>query len=219
MGKRGPKPGSPQVGGVKEGSPGTTRHKINIPEMDWVRVEVLAEKFSPISEIAESIKVSQKVLAKRIEQRYNMTAQDFLDFKQGSGKSKFRESLYNMACDGKHPIVSIFCAKNWLGMMDEKTPPKPPDNSQITNKFLTSLTTILNKLTDKTTKLPELEVENKVVEDAIYTDITPDNNVLTNQPNNIIHLPIKHNIIEHSSTVEQDNNIVRETVQGQAGAE
>jgi hypothetical protein len=176
---------------------------------DWIKVETMATCFCPLSEIAEAIKFNVKYLAKQIKKKYEIESQEFLTLKQGSGRANFRFKMYQMACDGKHPIVSIFCAKNWLGMIDEKTPPKPPDNSDVTTKFLTSLTTILNKITDKSSNLPKLEAENKAIEDAIYTEVPTDNNVPTSIPNNIIQLPTKHSIIEHSSIIEQDNNIVR----------
>jgi hypothetical protein len=191
-----------------------------LDDVAWARVEIYARCMNPLNAIADAVGINYHKLEREIKAKFNMEPKEWLESKRNKGRADFRVRLYEMALDGKHPILDIFLSKqpDWLGMVDEKSVQRLPDNSAATNKFLSSLTGILTKLSDKSNKIQDLEAENKAIEDAIYTELQPDNNVPTNTSNNIIQLPTNHHIIEHSSIIEQDNNDVRNVVTSQPGA-
>lgn len=191
-----------------------------LDDVAWARVEIYARCMNPLNAIADAIGINYHKLEREIKTKFNMEPKEWLESKRNKGRADFRVRLYEMAMDGKHPILDIFLSKqpDWLGMVDEKSVQRLPDNSAATNKFLSSLTGILTKLSDKSNKIQDLEQQNKTIEDAIYTELQPDNTVSIPLPTNIIHLPIKHTIIEHILPTKTDNNVTQNIVQGQEGA-
>lgn len=146
-----------------------------LSEEAWTKAETMAAFQCTFGEIAQALNLNYHKFEKAIKRKYGLTRQEWIDKYSLSGKAKFRANLFAMANDGKHPIVSIFCAKNWLGMMDEKSTKKPPEIDDKSQRALTAISNILTKIADKssisTNKLLDLEKQNKKIEETTFTEI------------------------------------------------
>lgn len=141
----------------------------------WTKAETMAAFQCTFGEIAQALSLNYHKFEKAIKKKYHLTRQEWIEKYSLSGRAKFRANLFAMANDGKHPIVSIFCAKNWLGMMDEKSVKKPPEIDDKSQRALTAISNILTKIADKssmsTNNMLKLEKENQKIEETIFTEV------------------------------------------------
>lgn len=166
----------------KKAHPNAGRPRTDLPEETWGIIEGMALCQSPITEIANTIKVHVTTLQRLIQDKYNVKeASEYIESVASRGKQTFRQRMYEMACDGKHPIVSIFAAKNWLGMKDERSRdlPDTPDTSKA-QKLLEGISTVLAQIssTTHTRKLEQLETKNRKIEkieEAQFVELPPQN--------------------------------------------
>ena len=158
------------------------RARSSLPDETWGIIEGMALCQSPITEIANTIKVHVTTLQRLIKDKYEVEdANEYIESIASSGKQSFRQRMYEMACDGKHPIVSIFAAKNWLGMKDERSRdlPDAPDTSKA-QKLLEGISTVLAQISTSPTNLKALENKNRKIEieeskqiqNAEFTEVT-----------------------------------------------
>ena len=72
-----------------------------------------------MAECASLLEVSEHTLIARIREKFDVTFLQYRDRFVNKNKVKFRQELFKMAISGKSPAVSIFYAKNVLGMSDK----------------------------------------------------------------------------------------------------
>lgn len=150
------------------------RHVEDLTELEWGEVEGLAKVQCTLYEIAGRMEISDFHLLERlIHQRYGVEAKEWIESKRNEGRASFRANLFNMACDGKHPIVSIFCAKNWLGMIDERSIKTDENKDDVkTNKALTVISSLLDRISNapgiNQRDVTRIEDRNRRVEEAEY---------------------------------------------------
>jgi hypothetical protein len=149
----------------------------------WARIETLAYCQCPLSEISSVLNINPDRLGNQIRTAYHLEPEEFLKKYADAGKAKFRANLFNKASSCENPILSIFCAKNWLGMIDEKTVKKPDDPNN--NKNLLEFMGILKSIATKPANTPIITTRETI---AVITD-TP--TILpVDIPTNLIPLPI-----------------------------
>jgi hypothetical protein len=72
-----------------------------------------------LEECSHLLEVSEHTIINRIRETYDVTFKQYSDRFVCKSIVKFRQELHKMACSGKHPAVTIFYAKNRLGMSDK----------------------------------------------------------------------------------------------------
>ena len=89
------------------------RPKINI---DWKRFESYCAVQCTLQEIADYFDCSQMTIERKVKEHYNCCFVDVFKRKRQVGLMSLRANLFKLS--GKHPVMAIFLAKNWLGMKD-----------------------------------------------------------------------------------------------------
>lgn len=205
MGSRGPRKGACNAG----------RPRVVVPDEIWGKIDTLAAFQCPFTEIAETVGYKYTDLERIIRLKYNLSVSEYLDQKKQAGKARFRSKLFEMACDGKHPIVSIFCAKNWLGMMDEKTINRKELESPESKQALTHIATLLKRAIESK-QSTNTRFNGTNIQDA---EIIPPNTQDTpSLPDKSLSLsstaqPDNNDTIEDNNIVLPDNNVVQEVAQ------
>ena len=72
-----------------------------------------------LEECSHLLEVSEHTIINRIKETYGVSFKQYSDRYVMKNIVKFRQELHKMACSGKHPAVTIFYAKNKLGMSDK----------------------------------------------------------------------------------------------------
>ena len=162
MGKRGPQPGA----------------KYKLTDDMWGRIDVYARCMNSLASISSATNIPIHKLEKEICDKYHLSPAEFLESRRNATRADFRVRLYQMATDGKHPILAIFLAKqpDWLGMIDEKSKPVSPETQAERNKTLTTISGILDKILNHNlnqNKLEILERQNRKIEEAQFTEEIP----------------------------------------------
>lgn len=72
-----------------------------------------------LEECSALLEVAEHTIINRIKETYGVSFKQYSDRYVRRNIVKFRQELHKMACSGKHPAVTIFYAKNKLGMSDK----------------------------------------------------------------------------------------------------
>lgn len=185
MGKRGPKPGARNAGPpIKP-----------LTDEQWDAIYKLAENpLATQNEIAQTVGIDWRKFERACQHKHGCTGKELIEKHALKGHLAYKQALFRMAMDGKHPIVTIFYGKVAEGYQDDK-PKEPSKDDNKVIKALELTLGIINKISDKTktTELNRLEKKYSKInlpsdnpQDADYTDIPATNA----QPSNLIPLPV-----------------------------
>ena len=95
-----------------------TKHNGGRPkiDIDWKRFESYCAMQCTLREIADYLDCSERTLEDKVKAHYNLRFCDVFKRKRQVGLMSLRSNLFKLS--GKHPVMAIFLAKNWLGMKD-----------------------------------------------------------------------------------------------------
>lgn len=129
------------------------RPRVKLSDKEWNMIEEMAGHHCTLTEIMGVMKLGQRTFERLITDHYALSVDEFFEKYQQAGKAHLRSAVYRMACDGKHPVVTIFCAINWLGMQDTRTIIKKDEskNNAQSTELLGLIKDTLQKISSKPT--------------------------------------------------------------------
>jgi len=87
-------------------------------EIDWKVFDSYCALQCTLREIAHVLGCSEDTIERRVRETHDMSFAEYFNRKRVVGLISFRRSGWELA--KRNPAVWIFCAKNWLGMVDKQ---------------------------------------------------------------------------------------------------
>ena len=87
-------------------------------EINWKVFDSYCALQCTLREISFVLGCSEDTIERRVREAHNMSFADYFARKRVAGLMSFRRSGWELA--KRNPAVWIFCAKNWLGMVDKQ---------------------------------------------------------------------------------------------------
>jgi hypothetical protein len=89
-------------------------------ELDWTLMESLMRFKPSLSDTAELMETSEDTIANRIRETYDLTFSEYRAKKMAKVRRSLVQKALDMAINGGHATMLIFCLKNLCGWTDNQ---------------------------------------------------------------------------------------------------
>lgn len=133
------------------GSNNKKKHNGGRPEtiINWKEFEAQCALQCTEIEIADYFNCSVNTILRKVKEHYQCCFVDIFRRKRQKGLMSLRANLFKLS--GKQGNVTIFCAKNWLGMSDKMEIANPPGESfRVDHDPKSKLISLIDRLAART---------------------------------------------------------------------